>query len=398
MTTDIRVLGRERFARMKDAHTSVPKGNRHEKRTLTKAAQRHARLLEASRMRVAGQKDAADSAKEEGKKRTLKEEVAEVAAPAGFTRTKAGLLVPLAVAFELALAGCGSIVFDDEDAETDSAQDDVADVQQDEGPDTDAVEDEAADVQQDEGVGPDADVEDEGTDEATDAPDEADGDVEEDGGCEPTVYNETRPAVPSGSVCGIAKQKIVTVQVTEGCGMPRSTSLESVLFRVLGPLPADLTCARGEETEGLNAGVYLIVSLTPTELQMGIKLASALHVNSIGSGTARVAGGSYGITPHDISGGRVDCDLDYLGTFMREMGVWNTNISAIDLDNAAISWAISIPYASLGLIRTPLFVATNGGTADYEGLGDEGRFTVRINVDGAGSDDSWGFYRVHAKR
>ncbi|MFA5411734.1 MAG: hypothetical protein WC350_00065 [Candidatus Micrarchaeia archaeon] len=399
MTNDIRVLSRERFVRMKDADSLAPKTNRRGRRTLTIEARRHAKLLEASRMRIVGQKDAhADSAKEGQEKGGLREEIAKTDAPAGYTRRN-GILVSLGLALELAAAAaCGGIVEDepDTDAATDAAE-------------VDAEEDAPTeDAQPDESVGPDADVEeadaeDEGSmDEATDAPDVIeDGDAEEGGGCEPTTYPETRPAEAAGFLCGIPKQKIMTIQLTEypaECGIPRATSLESIVFRVLGALPADLTCARGEETEGLNPGIYLIVGLTPAELQMGIKLASGVGTHPSSSAPI-VRGGMYGLGPRDIIGAYVRCDLyDSTDTFLRRIDVWDTNTSAIDFDNAAMSWGISIPYASIGLVRTPLFVAAHGGTVDYEGLGDEGRFEVRIRIDGAGSDETWGFYRIRTKK
>jgi hypothetical protein len=400
MTNDARFLSRERFVRMKDATSIAPKANGRGKHALAGEARRHVKLLEATRMRIVRQKDTVSTEEDKkGQKATLRAELDRTAAPAGFAMTGAGLLVPLAVALELALAAaCGGIVADDEDVDADVNTDaETAEVDAEDDTPTE-------DAEQPDEVAPEveADAEDEGMDEATDAPDAVeDGDAETDTPvCEPSVYNETRAPEPSGSLCGISKQKIVTIQVTEypaECGIPRSTSLESVLFRVLGVLPADLTCARGEETEGLNPGIHLVVSLTPTELQMGLKLASALGTHP-SSTEPTLMGGMYGIAPREINGAYVRCDLhDAVGTLLRSINAWDTNTSAIDFDNAAMSWAIDFPYASIGLVRTPLFIATHGGTVYYEGLGDEGDFTVRMRIDGVGADESWGFYRVHAK-
>ncbi|MFA5411729.1 MAG: hypothetical protein WC350_00040 [Candidatus Micrarchaeia archaeon] len=414
MTNDIRVLSRERFVRMKDATSLTPKTNRYERRTLNMEARRHAKLLEASRIKIVGHKSTVST---EDKKQMggLREEIAKADAPAGFTKTAAGLLIPIAFAFALANAKCGSATTDDQDMDT-TEDDAVTDVQPDETPDADVVEDTVPDEveQTDESVGPDADADVEAEDEGSEV-EAADADVEGDGGeedvvdvpdetpvCDPIIHDETGTPEVSGTICGIGVEKTVTARITEypeGCGILPATSLESVLFRVLGPLPADLTCARGAEIGGLNSGVFLIVGMTPAELQMGLKLASRLHVADMDP----INGGTYQLRFAGVSGtlGADTWLLDAAGGVI-EYGFFVPATGHVEIDpfNGAMSWDLDLPlpgHASLGIIRLPLEVATDGRGIFYNGIGDEGWFTAFFGIDGAGADDSWRFDRDHTK-
>lgn len=421
-TNDIRVLNRERILRDKDTPAGCE--NRRGRRELKRLLESQKKMLEV------GAKYAP------GVKREPERENGCLAGEIGGARSfvaagRAGLLTSVMLAAGILAAGCGSVIPMD-DADTSEESDVPEEVQPDEGfsPDTQedaAVPEDDGGVEADEGspdVGDEGSIDEdagdshgaEGDGDLHDGVDDAGHDETDVPACEPVVYTETHPPEPAGTICGISRQKIVTLRITEygaGCPRPeRETSLESVVYRITRPLDlANLICARGNETELLNPGTYLIVDLiadpsgsSVAEIRVGQKVASMLNmrVDDI------LNGGVYRLQVRDIGGTTTALNrlLDSTGAYIRDIIIPAQNsspmrLAAIDPNYGGFAWdQVDILRTSQGIIRLngglPI-VLVHLGTHDYEVPGDEGRFIVRINIDGAGSDDSYGFFRDRSK-
>jgi cytoskeletal protein RodZ len=423
MTNDIRFLSRERFEVEKDLHSHAPK-NRHERR----ARERHAKLLEATRMRMVGKKGIADST--EKRAGTLREEVERVEAPAGFVK-RGGLFVPIAVALELAVAvACGGIAFDEPDVDAGQDADVAADVEQDApdleesdgqvedvAPEAEDVEeaadaDEATDVPD---VAEDAppEVEEDGAEEVADVPDiedtpdvdegEAEGteeadatDVEEaeDSGTEADAPECTRsvtivPATSTGPepVCGSSQVVTVSTEVTRLEGSPECEAVAPV-SRVVGKRVmlspyldvSALACARGAMTNALN-GQELIVDLTPTNLNTAVTLVPCRNLGIMG--VLDGGPGEYDATLQDVRSYLVLNVTPPSGS-SRFINAYNTGVAELwTHDRAYVAAAINEAslHGTLCYVYFPITTRT-GAYAEVWTAGDYGTFTHNLLVVG----------------
>jgi cytoskeletal protein RodZ len=426
MTNDIRVLARKRFEAGKDLHSSVPK-NRHERR----ARERHAKLLEATRMRMVGQKGIADST--EKMAGTLREEVERVEAPAGFVK-RGGLFVPIAVALELAVAiACGGIAFDEPDVDAEQDADVAADME----PDADVSEDDGAaedvspaeDVETpDEGTVEDAAPEEDGgvedvedvpdapevedvpdtPEDVVDAPDveevpdvvdvpeseASDGEEAEDSGTEADAPECTRsvtiePATSTGPepVCGSSQVVTVSTEVTRLEGSPECEAVVPVR-RVVGKRVmlspyldvSALACARGAMTNALN-GQELIVDLTPTNLNTAVTLVPCRNLGIMG--VLDGGPGEYDATLQDVRAYLVLNVTPPSGS-SRFINAYNTGVAELWTHDRAYVAAVineATLHGTLCYVYFPITTRT-GTYSEVWTAGDYGTFTHNLLVVG----------------
>jgi hypothetical protein len=402
MTNDIRVLTRERFLRMKDADSLAPKANRHERR----AAQRHAKLLEATRIKVVGNR--ADSSEDKkGQTDTLRSELERVNAPAGFARTRAGLLISAVLAAELFAAGCGTAVTDDDydadavaDVQPDAEdvvdapdQPDVLEGTEDAGPETDADVTDIPDLTEDTEAIEDADVSDipDITDE-TEALEDADA-PEEAGGCvEVPLPDEIASVTGPEPFCGATQTTTTTTNVTERTGPEcettgRTSVMASKAISLSSRLStAGLGCAKGTDIHALN-GDMIIVEQQPAQVEIARKIAKGVI-----SGGDSLGGtpGEYTVTLRELDSEYTRFEVyDTAGAYQGDIYVYYTGSDDLVVLPGFPSRAVIVYNPNLmwmtvnaAIIEVPTTIMVNGSIQIWT-AGDRGEYTFSTDVVGS---------------